>query len=112
VVVTFELQTCRTFKFASIVMDTKRESSDTEVLLASQQQSTPTRTYARSRSRTITSRTPQKAMIVTPTKLLMEAVSDLYVPLDARSVSFLAFPSLLRTSNSFAIPFSIGNAEN
>lgn len=54
------------------------ESSDTELLLASQT-STPPRVYARSRSRTITSRTPQKSVVMTPTKLLMEAVSDLYV---------------------------------
>jgi hypothetical protein len=50
----------------------------TAELNLSSQNGTP-RTLIRSRSRTVTSRTPQKVLPLTPTKLLMESVADLYV---------------------------------
>lgn len=47
-------------------------------LVPAAQNATP-RTYARSRSRTATSRTPLASPAGTPSKLLAEAIVDLYV---------------------------------
>lgn len=55
---------------------------DTSIMepLLPAQNSTP-RTYARSRSRTLGGVTPNASPVGTPTKMLMEAVADLYVRL-------------------------------
>lgn len=53
------------------------DTSISEPLLPAQ--NTTPRTYARSRSRTLGGVTPTSSPVGTPTKMLMEAVADLYV---------------------------------
>lgn len=55
------------------------------------------REFVRTRSRTVSNRASQSAMVVTPTKQLIAAVSDLYVQQQLRSHLLKFFVCLILT---------------